>query len=151
MASLWKHFLAANILFALYSPADAQDIDFEKVKIILSGKTLKVEIAKTEAEHERGLMFKKTLPDNEGMLFIFKDEQVRAFWMKNTIIDLSIGYFDKDRTLIDIQEMKATTLLDSRPPSYPSAGPAMYALEMKKFWFAKNRIKNGVKFEFTKR
>ncbi|MBC7371092.1 MAG: DUF192 domain-containing protein [Bdellovibrionaceae bacterium] len=151
MALLWKHFLAVSIFTAVFSVASAQDVKFDKAKLVLSSKTISVELAKTDAEHERGLMFRKNLPENEGMLFVFKDEDVRAFWMKNTIIDLSIGYFDKDRTLIDIQQMKATSILDSRPPSYPSAKPAMYALEMNKTWFAKNRIKVGAKFEFSKR
>ncbi|RYZ87874.1 MAG: DUF192 domain-containing protein [Proteobacteria bacterium] len=151
MVSLWKHFLAVSLIAFAFSTSKAENIKFDKAKIVLSGKTISVEMSVTDAEHERGLMFRKQLPENEGMLFVFKTEEIRAFWMKNTIIDLSIGYFDKDRTLIDIQEMKATSILDSRPPSYPSVQPAMYALEMNKGWFAKNRIKLGTKFDFAKR
>jgi len=151
MGLLWKHFLAVSLFSGVVSAAAVQDVKFEKTKITLANKTITVELAKSAAEHERGLMFRKNLPENEGMLFIFNDEEVRAFWMRNTFIDLSIGYFDKERTLIDIQEMKATSVMEARPPSYPSAKPAMYALEMKKAWFAKNRIKIGQKFEFSKR
>jgi uncharacterized membrane protein (UPF0127 family) len=96
-------------------------------------------------------MFRKSMPENDGMLFIFSQEDTRYFWMKNTYIDLSIGYFDKEKALIDIQEMKATSMMETRPPSYPSAKPAMYALEMNKGWFAKNKVKLGEKFQFSSR
>jgi uncharacterized membrane protein (UPF0127 family) len=150
MGLLWKRLLAVSFI-CLASSAHAKGVNFERSKIILAGKTLTVELAKTAEQHEQGLMLRKKMPDQEGMLFVFPDEQVRYFWMKNTIIDLSIGYFDQNRVLIDIQEMKATSMMETRPPSYPSAKPAMYALEMNKGWFAKNGIKIGQKFEFSKR
>ncbi|MGZ3745991.1 MAG: DUF192 domain-containing protein [Pseudobdellovibrionaceae bacterium] len=131
--------------------AHSSDIVFEKGKIKLAGKTISVELAKTQAQHERGLMFRKNLPENEGMLFVFNNEETRYFWMKDTFVDLSIGYFNKEKVLVDIQEMKATSVLESRPPSYPSALPAMYALEMKKGWFTKNKLKIGQKFQFSSR
>jgi uncharacterized membrane protein (UPF0127 family) len=151
MASRWKHCLAVSLLSLLGTAALAAEIHFDKEKISLAGKIVQVEMAKSAVQHEHGLMLRKKLSENDGMLFVFANEEVRSFWMKNTIIDLSIGYFDKDRLLIDIQEMKATNMLEARPPSYPSAKPAMYALEMNKGWFAKNRIKLGQKFDFFKR
>lgn len=119
------------------------EVKFKKSVIELSGKKIKVEIAQTMEQHERGLMFRKILGPDEGMLFVFDYEQPLSFWMKNTLINLSIGYFDKDKRLVDIQEMKATSLMDSNPPSYPSKAPAMYALEMNQGWFSKNKIKLG--------
>ncbi|HEY8272701.1 MAG TPA: DUF192 domain-containing protein [Pseudobdellovibrionaceae bacterium] len=139
------------MLFFLGTTAHPTDITFEKGKITLGGKTILVEIAKNHTQYERGLMFRKNLPENEGMLFIFDEEEIRYFWMKNTYIDLSIGYFDKKMGLVDIQEMKAPSVLESRPPSYPSAKPAMYALEMKKGWFTKNKIKIGQKLRISSR
>lgn len=153
MVSPWKLFAASFIFSTALGAAipAAQDVVFEKEKIILDGKSVSVEVAKTQEQHERGLMFRKSMPENEGMLFVFNNEEIRSFWMKNTFIDLSIGYFDKDKTLIDIQEMKATSMMEARPPSYPSAKPAMYALEMNKGWFAKNKVKLGHKFHFSSR
>jgi uncharacterized protein len=155
MVLLWKLFAVS---FFVLSFAHAEtitvakpDVTFKKEKIILDGKTISVDLAETSEQHEHGLMFKKTLPENEGMLFIFDNEDTRYFWMKNTYIDLSIGYFDKDKTLVDIQEMKATSVMETRPPSYPSSKPAMYALEMNKGWFAKNKVKLGQKFHFSSR
>jgi len=153
MVLLWKLFavsLFCSVALAETTPAP-KDITFKKEKITLSGKTISVELAETPEQHERGLMYRKSLPEQEGMLFVFPNEEVRYFWMKNTFVDLAIGYFDKDKALIDIQEMKATSMMETRPPSYPSAKPAMYALEMTKGWFAKNKIKLGQKFTFSAR
>lgn len=122
--------------------------DFPKKKITLGSKTLVVEVATTPEQHERGLMFRNKLKDDEGMLFIFDTEQTRFFWMKNTLIDLSIGYFDGKGVLIDIQEMKSGKgIPDSALMSYPSSKPAKYALEMNKGWFSKNNIKLGTKLK----
>lgn len=121
---------------------------FAKKKISLDGKTLVVEIAETPDQHERGLMFREKLGENEGMLFIFKNEETRFFWMKNTLIDLSIAYFDKKGALVDIQEMKSgKNIPDYKLPSYPSLRPAKYALEMNKGWFENNKIKIGSKLK----
>lgn len=126
---------------------DSDKVQFKKSEITLVSekvvKKITVEFAETMDQHERGLMFRKSLGHDQGMLFIFADEVVRSFWMKNTIIDLSIGYFNKDKKLIDIQEMKATSMLQKDLPSYPSRGPAQYALEMSSKWFEKNNIKVG--------
>ncbi|WP_081111805.1 DUF192 domain-containing protein [Bdellovibrio bacteriovorus] len=122
--------------------------EFQKKKITLGTKTLVVEIAETPAQHERGLMFRNKLGENDGMLFIFDGEQTRFFWMKNTFIDLSIGYFDGSGSLIDIQEMKSGKgIPDAALASYPSSKPAKYALEMNKGWFSKNKIKLGTKLK----
>lgn len=155
MESPWK-FFAASLLIVSFAqaesmPAAKPDVTFKKEKIVLDGKTISVEMAETPEQHERGLMFRKSMPENEGMLFIFNMEDIRYFWMKNTYIDLSIGYFDKEKTLIDIQEMKSASMMETRPPSYPSAKPAKYALEMNKGWFAKNKVKLGQKFQFSSR
>ena len=89
-------------------------------------------------------MYRNSLPKDEGMLFIFDEERTLSFWMKNTYIDLAIAYFDKNQKIVDIQEMKATnSLMLEEPPSYPSAKPALYALEMNSGWFKKN---NGFGF-----
>lgn len=132
-------FLFSFILFAAEPPAVA----FQKKKIQVGGKKITVEIAETPVQHERGLMHRKTLAKDSGMLFIFKTEQPLSFWMKNTYIDLSIAYFDKDKKIVDIFDMKSTTSMQVDFPSYPSSKPALYALEMNQGWFVKNKIKVG--------
>ncbi len=150
MVSRLKWIVATIVLVLSHNSfalSDTDKVEFKKSEIFLvSGKVtkkIKVELAETMDQHERGLMFRKSLSKDQGMLFVFEDQEIRSFWMKNTIIDLSIGYFNKDKKLIDVQEMKATSMLQKDIPSYPSRGPAQYALEMSPKWFDKNNIKVG--------
>lgn len=123
------------------------ELSYKKIR-----KAIKVELAETQEQHEHGLMFRKKLSTNEGMLFIFNDEQTRSFWMKNTLIDLDIGYFNQKKILIDIQQMKAeNSVMQLNPPAYPSKQPAMYALEMSKGWFKKNNFPEGTALKIISR
>ena len=122
---------------------------YPKGKIALAGKTIPVEIAETEELREHGLMFRESMPANEGMLFVFQEARQLNFWMKDTLIPLSIGYFDKDKKLIDIQEMVPAVVGAQEPIIYPSKGSALYALEMNKNWFSKNKIKLGSSFSYV--
>lgn len=131
-------------------------VTFKKVSIELGykklRKTIKVELAETQEQHARGLMFRKKLKSNEGMLFVFTDEITREFWMKNTLIDLDIGYFNKKNQLIDIQQMAAqNSVMQLSVPTYPSKQPAMYALEMAKGWFKKNSFPEGTTLKIISR
>lgn len=143
----WKCFVASCLLvfgLGLLSQQVQAATPFTKEKIQLGTKTLDVEVARTPDQHERGLMFRDKLGKDDGMLFIFPEPQALGFWMKNTMIDLSIGYFDKDLKLIDIQEMKTgKNIADEALPVYRSSGIAKYALEMNKGWFDANNIKLG--------
>lgn len=116
---------------------------FELKTVIVGGKKIEVEIADSPDKQMQGLMFRQHLDQDRGMLFIFDTEEPRSFWMKNTLIDLSIAYISKKKKIIDIQEMKATSVLEIDPPAYPSKAAAQYALEMPRNWFAKNKIKVG--------
>ncbi len=77
------------------------------------------------------------------MLFMFMGEQYLSFWMKNTLIPLSIGYFDKNKKLIEVKDMEPVLgpVRDDQLPNYPSSKPAMFAIEVPKGWFAKKKIK----------
>lgn len=137
---------AVLLLFCLVFFTGTSANAFAKKQIKLGGRTFVVEVAESPDQHQRGLMFREKLGENEGMLFIFDNEETRFFWMKNTLIDLSIGYFDKKGVLVDVQEMKSGKgVPDAALPSYPSALPAKYALEMTKGWFEKNKVKIGSK------
>lgn len=146
----FKAISTALILFNNSEVLAQPKVEFKKTEITISGKTITVELAETETQRNRGLMYRDNLPADQGMLFIFESEQPLSFWMKNTYIDLSIGYFDKNRTLVDIQDMKKTSVLTVEFPSYESRKPAQYALEMNQGWFKKNKIKLGARFEFKK-
>ena len=95
----------------------------------LGGRTFDVEIAETQEKQALGLMFRDSMPADQGMLFIFPNEARRSFWMKNTRIPLDIMYFDKELKMVSISADTPPCRV-SRCPSYPSTGPAMYVLEL---------------------
>jgi uncharacterized membrane protein (UPF0127 family) len=141
---------AAFLILSLILPSTGQSaVQFEKRKLKLGSHTLTVEIADTPERTAHGLMFRKSLPEGTGMLFEFPDEQIRSFWMKNTFVPLSIGYFNSKKELIDIQDMiPAQSEMQNQFQTYVSKGPAQYALEVPKGWFFKNKIILGQKFSF---
>lgn len=152
MVSHLKWLAGLLIIIILNASASYANIDvqFKKQTVQVGPKKILVEIAKTDQQHERGLMLREKLNANDGMLFVFQDEDYRSFWMKNTLINLSIGYFNKEKKLIDIQEMTAvTSVMQTQIPSYPSKGPAQYALEMPEGWFKKNRISKGALLKYS--
>jgi uncharacterized protein len=122
---------------------------FSTRHIQLGSHLIKVEIADTDDRREHGLMFRKKLDANSGMLFIFENEDRRSFWMKNTLIPLSIGYFNQEKKLLEVIDMQPAILGATRPKTYPSHHKSMYGLEMNLGWFERNKIKAGEKFKFT--
>ena len=101
----------------------------DRPSVELGGRTFSVEIADTAETQALGLMFRDTMPDDEGMIFIFPNEAPRSFWMKNTRIPLDIMYFDKDLKMVSISADTPPCKV-SRCPSYPSTKPAMYVFEL---------------------
>ena len=102
------------------------------------GKSIRVEVASTEAEHERGLMYRKSLPADSGMLFDFKGPAKTCMWMKDTYIPLSVAFIDVNGKVVNIEEMKAQTTT-----SHCSKNWIRYALEMNAKWFSKHGVKPG--------
>ena len=99
---------------------------------------VQVEIADEENEQKRGLMERTALAEDAGMLFVFPGERPLSFWMKDTLIPLSIAYIDGDGGIVDIQDMQP---LDESP--HPSAAPAQYALEVNQGFFAERGVQVG--------
>lgn len=135
-------------LIILISSSSLAD-NLKKIKVKVGKTTITVEVANTEKSRERGLMERSKLDKNCGMLFVFPDESKRYFWMKNTYIPLSIGFFDKDSRLVEVQEMKPMgSPMEKDIPRYQSHLPAKFALEMERGWFKKNKIKLKDKLQF---
>lgn len=107
--------------------------------------TFNIEIADNEYETQTGLMNRKSMKDNNAMLFIFPDMQMRAFYMKNTLIPLDIIYLDNNKTIVNIQE-NAKPLDES---SLTSASPAQYVLEINGGLSQQLGIDVGDKMTFT--
>jgi uncharacterized membrane protein (UPF0127 family) len=132
------------ILFLFWYPI-AYSQDIQKIPLYIRQKEIQVEVAQTPEERNRGLMGRKHLGKDEGMLFIFETEDYHGFWMKDTLIPLSIAFIDKDGKIVGITDMKPLTLNSHLPPQ-----PSLYALEMNKGWFSSNSIKVGDVIKFSK-
>jgi len=98
-------------------------------EVVLKGKRFKVELATTSKEHALGLMFRDSLAEDRGMLFIFSTATTRNFWMRNTRIPLDILYFDESLRLVSVAQ-GAKPCHTARCPTYSSTGPARYVLEL---------------------
>jgi uncharacterized membrane protein (UPF0127 family) len=113
-------------------------------KITVSKTTLRVEVADTLEKQERGLMFRQSMPENEGMLFVYREPQELAFWMRNTFIPLDIAFVGADGLILNIHQ--AGPLDESI--LYRSAGAAKYVIETNQGWFSRNGIGPGDKVSF---
>jgi uncharacterized membrane protein (UPF0127 family) len=101
---------------------------------------VRVEVADDMDEMQKGLMGRTALAEDAGMLFVYPEERELSFWMKDTLIPLSIAFMDAEGRIVDIQDMKA---LDDRPPHYTSAEPARYALEVNEGFFDERGVEVG--------
>lgn len=106
--------------------------------VVFGADTVVAELAISAEERAEGLMYREEVPDGTGMLFVFPDSDVRAFWMRNTYVDLDLAYMDAGFTVVDLQEREA---MDST--SVPSAAPAMYVLEVRRGWFRERGLGVG--------
>ena len=119
----------------------------DTMKLSVKGKTLIAELAIDDASRGRGLMFRKSLAEDSGMLFIWPRATLQKFWMRNTPIPLSIAYIDDDGRILQIEDMQPQ---DER--LIPSKDEVRFALEMTQGWFSNNGVKAGDVFdEFAKR
>ena len=108
--------------------------------------TLNVEIADTPESRQLGLMNRPSLPDDAGMLFVFESTSRLAFWMRNTLIPLSVAFIDEQWKIVDIQDMRVgPNPQTGQIEIYESAQPSRYALEVNQGLFARRGIGVGAK------
>ncbi|MCJ7783076.1 MAG: DUF192 domain-containing protein [Desulfobacterales bacterium] len=132
------------ILFLLWIPiTHSQSI--LRIPLYIHDKEIWVEVAQTPEERSHGLMGRKHLGRDEGMLFIFETEDTHGFWMKDTLLPLSIAFIGKDGRIVWITDMKPLTSDSHVPPR-----PILYALEMNKGWFSSHGVKVGDIVRFSK-
>ena len=108
----------------------------------INGHKIVAEVASTPDTRATGLMNRFSLKPDTGMLFVFERPEPLAFWMKNTYVPLSIAFLDADGRILNIEDMAPQT-----ENSHWSKGPGLYALEMRKGWFAERGIKPGDRVE----
>jgi uncharacterized membrane protein (UPF0127 family) len=106
--------------------------------VIFGNDTVRAEVASTPGQRSQGLMNRPAIPAGTGMLFVFDDEEVRSFWMRNTLVSLDIAFMDSELRVVDIQQMEARS-----EDFHDSRAPAMYALEVPEGWFAANGVRVG--------
>jgi uncharacterized membrane protein (UPF0127 family) len=102
--------------------------------------TLEAELARTPEERSQGLQRRQILEDGEGMLFVFQRDEILSFWMKDTLIPLSIAFIAADGRIIEIKNMRPLDLTPIR-----SSKSVRYALEVPQGWFNRMDIKAGDK------
>ena len=132
-------FLAGCLLAAAAFSAGAQ-LAPRIATVKVGPHALKVEVVASDAERARGLMHRKSMGRNDGMLFIFDEPAYHAMWMKDTLIPLSVAFVDAQGTILNILDMEPQTL-----DTHMSAGPSIYAIETNKGWFAEKKVKAGDK------
>ena len=122
--------------FALTAPTTVQFPD--------SDTSLNVEVAETPDERERGLMYREKLNIENGMLFVFPEEDYRGFWIKNTLIPLDIIFVDKERRIINIEEAyPEPNTSDENLKTYRSERPAKYVIETNSSFTERRNVEEG--------
>jgi uncharacterized protein len=113
------------------------------VDLVVGGVPLKAEVAEDEQSRAMGLMFRDSLSEDHGMLFIFDQPRQASFWMKNTKIPLSIAFLEGDRAIKEEKSMRPydETLIQSR------SDKISYAIEVNAGWFDRHQVKSGAKVD----
>jgi len=130
-------------IMALGNLAHAQNapqMDLPRIKISAGMHLIDTQVASTEQQRATGLMFRKDLPQTEGMLFVFEQASQQCFWMKNTLVPLTAAFVADDGTIVNLADMKPQST-----DSHCSSQPVRYVLEMNQGWFGKKGIKAGFK------
>ncbi len=115
-----------------------------RIRLEAGAANLWVEVADRPDTRQTGLMFRRSLPEDEGMLFVFEEPQMLEFWMKNTYVPLDIAFIASDGRILNIEAMKP---LDDGP-RYRSKGSARYAVEANRGWFDRHGVKPGDQVHF---
>jgi uncharacterized membrane protein (UPF0127 family) len=102
--------------------------------------SIRAQLAITPMQRQIGLMHRREMPSHEGMLFVFDEPSQQCFWMRNTLIPLSIAFLAEDGTVVNIADMKPQS-----DESHCSARPVRFVLEMNQGWFAKRGVKPGTR------
>ena len=125
-------------VLAAFAMRPAGAAELPTVPLTIGEHKLVAEIARTPDQRSLGLMNRFSLKPDHGMLFVFDRSEPQAFWMKNTFVPLSIAFISADGRIVNIEDMKPQT-----EETHWSRGPVLYALEMRKGWFAERGIGPG--------
>jgi uncharacterized membrane protein (UPF0127 family) len=122
------------------SAQDGPQMSLQRVKLSAGMHLIDAQVALTPEQRQIGLMFRKEMPQQEGMIFVFEQPAQQCFWMKNTLLPLTAAFVADDGTIVNLADMKPQTT-----DPHCSAQPVRFVLEMNKGWFVKKGIKAGSK------
>lgn len=125
---------------ALAQPAGQAQMDLPRAQLQAGMHLLQVQVASTSHQREVGLMWRKEMPAQEGMLFVFEQPAGQCFWMRNTLIPLTAAFIAEDGTIVNLADMQP-----QNDTSHCSGQPVRFVLEMNQGWFAKRGIRAGHK------
>jgi uncharacterized membrane protein (UPF0127 family) len=128
------------LLIGMTMAQEAPQLNLPTVTLQAGMHNIRAQVALSPDQRATGLMHRREMPQLEGMLFVFEQPTVQCFWMKNTLLPLSIAFVADDGTVVNIDEMKPQTL-----DSHCSDKPVRFVLEMNQGWFAKRGVKPGFK------
>ena len=128
----------ASTAFAAAAPACAEEVVQSQIRNV----RVSLEVARTVEQQRHGLMYRKSLPVNHGMVFVLPEPRPIALWMKNTLIDLDAAFLDEAGCIFQISQMTKNTL-----DLHRSITPTAYAIEISRGWFAANGITTGTCFK----
>jgi uncharacterized protein len=135
------HSLVVTLAFSVCAMAqDAPQMNLPRVKLSAGMHLIDAQVAQTGQQRQTGLMFRREMPQHEGMLFVFEQPATQCFWMKNTLLPLTAAFVADDGTIVNLADMKPQT-----EDSHCSTQPVRYVLEMNQGWFAKKNLKAGTK------
>ncbi len=135
--------LLASLLCSL-AAAQTGPQKLQAIRLNAGIHNINAELASTPQQREIGLMFRSVMPTNDGMLFVFEQPAQQCFWMRNTLIPLSVAFLGDDGSVVNIDDMKPQTL-----DAHCSGKPVRFVLEMNQGWFAKRGIKPGSRLRGT--
>ena len=133
--------LAALLALGLPAPAaraETAQTDLPRIALTAGIHRIEAQVAATPMQRQIGLMWRKDMPQNEGMLFIFEQPSVQCFWMKNTLLALTAAFVADDGSIVNLADMKPQTT-----DSHCSTKPVRYVLEMNQGWFARRGLAAG--------
>lgn len=131
-----KLLLVAVALFSAAIQGHAQN--FPVMELSMGIHRIETEVASTLETRMQGLMFRQTMADNHGMLFVFPDVQRHCMWMRNTLLPLSVAFLDEKGQIINVEDMQPKT-----ENNHCAAKPARFALEMNLGWFKRKGFGAG--------
>jgi uncharacterized membrane protein (UPF0127 family) len=132
--------LALGLACSTVAWPQGQPQDLPATTLHVGMHNIRAQLATTPQQRQIGLMFRQSMPNHEGMLFVFDEAATQCFWMRNTLIPLTAAFIADDGAVVNMADMKPQS-----DQSHCSAKPVRYVLEMNQGWFAKRGVKPGTR------